>query len=390
VAKMNQSVSWQTPRESGTLELISGDGCLETSRASLRAEALERLADAVRQAGPETDWPALLEHRIAELTGYSDCVTVSTGAAALAHALWAAGVQAGDEVILPSYAPVSMADVVLQLNAVPILVDIDEATLHLTTGAVEDAVSDRTTAVVAVHIGGLAVAIGELKEIADRNDLILIEEAIGVNPGILNCSRNQRADILCFRFDAHSHFPINHGGAVCAVNPDLCSRIRGQRLPAAEPVSVLLSGQSHAVSQMTAAWEYLRLDTIRERWRRRCQIAMTWSAGFGGSNKFQVPSESPGEPHCWSQYLLRLNLQRCRIPRIELVRKLRSSGIEAGIHYLPIHMHERYQRLFGYGADTFPVSRNEFLREMTLPIDTVMSDKDVDQVWAEIMEILNP
>ena len=386
---MDRSVFWQTSHESGTLKLISGDGCLETSRELLRAEAVEGLADQVRQAGPETDWPALLEHRVAELTGYPDCVTVSSGDATLVHALYAAGVQAGDEVILPSYAPVSIADAVLQLNAVPILVDIDEATLHLATGSVEDSLSDRTVAVVAVHIGGLAVAMDELKEIADRREITLIEEAIGVNPGILDRSRGQRADILCFRFDAHSHAPVNCGGMICAVKPELCNRIRGQRLTGADREAAPLPFPSQSVSQVTAAWEYLKLDTIRERWWRRCQIAMTWSAGFGGSREFQVPSESPREPHCWTQYLLRLNLQHCRLSRTELVRKLRQSGIEAGIHYLPIHMHERYQKLFGHGADTFPVSRNEFLRELTLPINSLMTDSEVDQVWAATMGMLN-
>jgi len=386
---MNRSVSWRTPHEAGTLELISGDGCLEISRELLRAEPVQELAELVHQACPETDWAERLENRFADLTGYPDCVTVPTGYTTLLHALYAAGVRAGDEVILPSYAPVSIADVVLQLQAVPILVDIDGTTLHLAIDAVEDSVTDRTAAIVAVHVGGLAVAMGELKEIADRSGIVLIEEAVGVNPGILDRSRSQRADILCFRFDAHSHSPVNHGGMICTMNPELCHRIRSLRRTGVERDAALPQFPPQSVSQMAAAWEYLQLNSIRERWLRRCQIAMTWSAGFGGSNEFQVPSESPCEPHCWTQYLLRLNLQHCRLARTELVQQLRKSGVQAGIHYLPIHMHTRFQKLFGYGPDTFPVSRNEFLRELTLPIHSLMGDREVEQVWAAITGILS-
>ena len=387
---MQRSVSWQTPQETDALELIFGDGCMETSRADLNPDDVEALATEIRNAGPETDWSAKLEQRVAELTGYFACVAVSSGEAALAHAILGAGVQPGDEVIVPGYAPVSVADVVVSLRAVPVIVDVDvdETTLHLNVEAVEDSLTDRTRAVIAVHVGGLATSIDKLASLAERTGLGIIEDTVGANPGVLNRSRSKRADLLCLRLDANSHFPLNRGGIVCTMDSETAARIRLQRLPASPLVGGPLTLSGHGISQLAAAWEFFQLATVRERWRRRCQIAMTWSAGFGGSNIFQVPAEIPSEPHCWNQYTLRLNLQHSSLSRTELVEELRRQGIGAGIHYLPIHMHERYQRQFGYGADTFPVSRNEFLRELTLPINSTMSDQDVDLVWTTLTDIL--
>jgi dTDP-4-amino-4,6-dideoxygalactose transaminase len=385
---MQHSLSWQTQHETDALGLISGDGCMETSRASLLADDVESLAASIREAGPDADWTKLLEQRVSELTGYAACVAVSSGEAALAHAILAAGVKAGDEVIVPAYSPVSVADVVMSLQAVPVIVDISDATLQLSADEVRDAVSDRTRAIIAVHVGGLAVPIDRFSETAERFNLAIIEETIGANPGILNRSRSRRADLLCFRLDANSHFPLNRGGIVCTTDLELGARIRLQRLPLSPLAESSPGLRGQGMSQLAAAWEFIQLDTVKERWRRRCQIAMTWSAGFGGSNGFQMPAEIPGEPHCWNQYILRLNLQHNSMSRTDLVEELRRRGIGAGIHYLPIHMHERYQKLFGYGADTFPVSRNEFLRELTLPINSRMSDDDVDSVWTTLTDIL--
>jgi dTDP-4-amino-4,6-dideoxygalactose transaminase len=385
---MQRPVSWQTPLETDALELIFGDGCMETSRADLKTEDVEALATEIRNADPATDWSAKLEQRVAKLTDYAACVAVSSGEAALAHAILGAGVQPGDEVIVPGYAPVSIADVVVSLRAVPVIVDVDETTLHLNVDAVEDSLTDRTRAVIAVHVGGLAVSIDKLTSLAERSGLVVIEDTVGANPGILNRSRGHRANLLCIRMDANSHFPINRGGIVCTTNPETAARIRLQRLPASPLLGAPSTMSGHGISQLAAAWEFVQFATVKERWRRRCQIAMTWSAGFGGSNIFQVPSEIPSEPHCWNQYILRLNLQHSSLSRTELVEELRRQGIGVGIHYLPIHMHERYQRQFGYGADTFPVSRNEFLRELTLPINSTMSDKDVDLVWTTLTSIL--
>lgn len=385
---MERPVSWQTAYETDALELISGDGCLETSRAALVPNDIEKLAAQLRREKPEADWTTLLEQKFSDLTGYESCLAVSSGEAALTHALLASGVGAGDEVIVPSYSPVSVADVVLSLLAVPVVVDVDEATLHLTPDAAENAVSDRTVAIVAVHVGGLAVPIEQLAGVADRNGLMLIEETIGANPGVLSRSRGRRADLIVFRFDADSHFPLNRGGVVCTSDPELAERIGHQRLPALPRTEGELDLRGHGISQLAAAWEFLQLDSVKDRWRRRSQIAMTWSAGFGGSNECQVPAEVPGEPHCWNQYILRLNLQRSSISHTDLVAELRRHEIGAGIHYLPIHMHARYQSQFGYGADTFPVSRNEFLRELTLPIHSSMSDDEVDRVWTTLTEIL--
>lgn len=385
---MDRPVSWQNAHETDVLELISGDGCLEAARPPLKAEAIEQLAAEMRQVDPKTDWTERLEQRLSESTGFPHSIAVSSGDAALAQALFAAGVRPGDEVIVPSYAPVSIADVVVSLEAVPVLIDIDETTLLLTGAAVNDVVSDRTRAIIAVHVGGLTVPIEPLAQVAACHGLTLIEETNGSGAGVVCRSRSQRADIVCFRFDSISHFPINRGGAVCTTNPELAGRLRLQRLPAPPLTDVPLLVRGQGISQLAAAWEFVRLASVKERWRRRSQIAMTWSAGFGGSNEFQVPAEIPGQPHCWNQYMLRLNLQRCAVSRVELVEELTRRGVQVGIHYLPIHMHERFQSRLGYGADTFPVARNEFLRELTLPINSDMSDAEVDLVWTSLTAIL--
>lgn len=385
---MHGPVTWQTTHETDVLELISGDGCLEGARAPIHPEEMTQFGELLREAGPETDWIERLEQRLSDLSGFPETVAVSSGDAALAQSLFAAGIRPDDEVIVPSFAPVSIADVVVSLGAIPILIDVDAATLLLTPDAVNDAVSDRTRAVIAVHIGGLAPPVEPLAQVAACHGLILIEDTCGSEAGIVSVRRSQRADIVCFRFDAFSHFPTNRGGAVCVTSPELARRLRLQCLPAPPLSGVPLLQHGQGISQLAAAWEFLRLESVKDRWRRRCQIAMTWSAGFGGSNEIQAPVEIPGEHHCWNQYMLRLNLQRCSISRVQLVEELQRRGIRVGIHYLPIHMHDRFQSRTGFEAETFPIAHHEFLRELTLPLNSSMSDADVDTLWKSLTDIL--
>ena len=362
--------------------LIPDEGFVPCGAEQLAGNDVAAFHSSLQKWPDATDWIELLESRVSQLTGYPNVTLVSQSAAALRLALAASGIQSGDEVVIPSFAPVSVADAICDLKAVPVLVDIDPTTLHLDSNNIATVVTDRTRAIVPVNTGGLSVAIEPIRSIADQHGLMIVEEALQSLPGILKADGNQRGDAVCIHLDDGSSTSVNQVGAICTFDERLAGRLRNgithnstaQERPC----------RRHRPSQLASAWELARLTDVPARWRRRCEITLTWSALSGGMPQVQVPAESSEEPHSWSQYLLRLNLQHLAVSRDDVFGRLRQRGVPAGVHYLPIHMHARYQEGFGFSPESFPVSRNEFLRELTPPLQESMPDEEVERIWDEL------
>src|SRR5271167_1398323 len=117
------------------------------------------------------------ETALARFVGSPHCVAVSSGTAALHLALLGIGLQAGDEVIIPSFAFIAVANAVRYVGAIPVFVDIDERTLNLAPDAVEAAITSRTRAVIVVHTFGVPAATNDILDIARRHRLKVIEDA---------------------------------------------------------------------------------------------------------------------------------------------------------------------------------------------------------------------
>ena len=139
------------------------------------------------------------------------------------------------------------------------------------------------------------------------------------------------------------------------------------------------------MTDLAAVWQLAVFGKGRRAWRRRCQIAMSYTAAFSGRREFQVPFESPDVSHTWLDYPLRLNLQHLGLSRDEFSSTLRRRGVRVKVPCLPVNLMPHHQLRYGVTAETFPIARNEFLRRVCLPIDSLMGDSDVERVIETVM-----
>lgn len=165
------------------------------------------------------NWKAKeLEKKLQDYMNVKHAQLVSSGTAALTVAMASGGVGAGDEVIIPSFTFVATFESVLSLNAVPVIVEIDD-TLTLSPNAVKDAITDKTKAVMPVHMCGSMADLNSLKQICINNDLLLIEDACQAIGGTYN---NQAlgtiGDMGCFSFDYVKTITCGEGGAIITNN----------------------------------------------------------------------------------------------------------------------------------------------------------------------------
>src|SRR5271170_7839066 len=164
---------------------------------------------------------------LARFVGSSHCVAVSSGTAALHLALLTAGLQTGDEVIVPSFTFIAVANAVRYVGAIPVFVDIDERTLNLAPGAVEAAITSRTRAVIMVHTFGVPAATSELLEIARRHHLKIIEDACESLGGEYDGRKlGSLGDAGVFGFYPNKQITTGEGGVLVTNDAAIATRAR--------------------------------------------------------------------------------------------------------------------------------------------------------------------
>lgn len=338
------------------------------------------------------DWQTELEAEAARLSGASHVVAVASANVALHCVLAASNLKPEDEVIIPAYLPPSIPEVIRQFNAHPILVDINAESAHIDVDQVADSLTDRTRAVVAVDIAGLPVDTEVLAHLCRRHHLLLINDAQAQSPGIGTRGDVDGNEVRIFHCRSEETSLLNTGALICTADDGLATRLRQEIAPLDD-----LTGESqrwdakrslHYADRMTdlaAVWQLAAFGKARDAWRRRCQIALSYTAAFSCRREFQVPYERSDANHTWLNYPLRLNLQHLGVTRDEFSSELRRRGVSVTVPCLPVNLMPHYQVRYGVAAETFPVARNEFLRRVCLPIDARMADVDIDRVVNTVM-----
>jgi perosamine synthetase len=331
-----------------------------------------------------------LEREIADYVGAKHAVALNSGTAALHLALEAIGLKAGDEVIVPDYTFTATAEVVLYFGAKPVIVDVDARTFNIDPRRAAEAVTDRTKAIIPVHFGGFAADLDALRAIAKPRGIAIVEDAAHALPTRYRGRRiGAIGDITCFSFYATKTLTTGEGGMLCTDNDEWAARCRvlalhgishdawnRYRAEGSWYYEVVAPGYKYNMTDIAGALGLAQLAKIDRMRDRRQQIAMRYNEAFGEDAAFEIPPFEDPEDHSWHLYALRLN----GIDRAQFIEHLRGRGIGTSVHFIPLHLHPLYRDRFGYTPDSFPIATQQYEREVSLPIYSVMSDDEVDTV----------
>jgi dTDP-4-amino-4,6-dideoxygalactose transaminase len=323
----------------------------------------------------ETEWAAFV--------GREACLLFNSGTAAIHSALYAINIEPGDEVITTSYTFAGTWQPILHQGAIPVFVDIDPRSYNLDPRRVEAAITPRTKAIIAVHIGGLPADLDELLAIADRHGLYLVEDACQAHGAMRNGLRAGSVGIA----GAFSFYPgknlgaFGDAGAVVTDDEGLAARLRELRE----------HGQSRKYHHDVEGWTS-RLDTIQalvlrrkltllDGWNDdRREAAAFYSRELDGVGDLRLPPVPAGSAPVWHLYVVRSN------ERDALADYLRERGIGTGLHYPePVHLSPAYAWL-GYAAGDFPVTERAASGLLSLPIFPGIGEGQLHAVVAGIRE----
>jgi len=370
-------------------------------RASVGEEEVQAASEVIRSGwltmGPKT---FEFEKKFADYVGARYAIAVSTGTAALHLALEAAGVQAGDEVLLPTNTFTATAEAVIYLGARPVLVDIDPVTMNLDPADAAQRITPKTKAIIPVHFAGQPCDMDEIHTLARAHDLRVIEDAAHALPAEYQGRRiGGISEFTCFSFYATKTLTTGEGGMITTGNPLAADRMRLMRLHGIERdawkryradgswhYNVLESGFKYNLTDFQSAIGLVQLAKCDVMRKARQFISERYSAAFAAFEELLIPAAPPDRISSYHLYVLRLRLALLTEGRNAFIQELQSRGVVCSVHFIPLHMHPYYQREFGYRAGQFPRAEREYHACLSLPIYPDMTEEEIRWVITCVSE----
>ena len=316
-----------------------------------------------------------LEDQVNEQVGVAHSKAVSSGTAALHLALIAAGVQPGDEVIVPAFSFVATANVVELVGATPVFVDIDSRTFNLDAAQIESAITLRTRAIMPVHEFGLMCDIEAILDIAATYKLAVIEDAacaIGAT------SNGQQAgsfgDIACFSLHPRKLVTSGEGGLVVTNSAEAAMRVDRLRNHGIEDVNgekvFAEVGYNYRLSDFQAALVYSQVQRLSDNLDHRTQLAAAYHTMIENP-LVEKPVVPDGRTHSWQTYHVLLD---ARVDRNDLIEYLRSFGIQSGLGAQCIPDQQFYRDKYSLDAKRlYPRAMRAYQQGLALPMAETMT-----------------
>ena len=353
-----------------------------------------------------TDWlttgPAVtaFEEAFAESVGAKSAVAMSSGTAALHAAVFAVGIGSSDEVIVPTMTFAASANCVRYQGGDVVFVDIRPDILTADPACIEAAISARTRAIVTVDYAGQPSDLDEIRAIADKHGIVVIEDAAHALGATYRGGRiGSLANLTTFSMHPVKHVAAGEGGVVTTDDSGLASRLRlfrnhgittdhRQRERAGSWYYEMVElGYNYRLTDIQSALGFSQLRKQPAWLVRRREIAARYTDAFSSIPETTPPTVLPDRESAWHLYVLQLNLDRLRVGRAQVFAALRAEHIGVNVHYIPVPWHPYYQQQ-GYRKGQWPVSENAYERMLSLPMFPKMSDRDIDDVIEACQKVI--
>jgi dTDP-4-amino-4,6-dideoxygalactose transaminase len=350
---------------------------LKAQYASIKSEIDEAIGRVVTNTsfilGQEVE---AFEKAFAEFCEAKYCVGVASGTAALQLALEASGVGPGDEVITTPHTFIATSEAITRLKARPVFVDIDPLTCLLDAGQIEAAITERTKAILPVHLYGYPADTDAINAIAAKYHLKVIEDAAQAHGARYNGQRvGSQGNVACFSFYPGKNLgAYGDAGAVVTNDPEVAEKVRLLRNHGRKTkYEHLMEGYGERIDALQAAILSVKLRYLED-WnvarRRHAQHYRVLLAGLD----VELPVEKENTQHVYHLFVVRV------AQRDAVLEKLKAQGVEAGVHYpIPLHLQPAYQYL-GYEKGDFPATEKVAGTVLSLPMYPELADAQIEYV----------
>lgn len=335
------------------------------------------------------------EDKVANYCGAKYAVAVSSGTAALHIACLAAGIKEGDEVITTPISFVASSNCIIYCGGLPVFADIDRETINIDPEQVKAKVRRNTKAIIPVHFAGHPCDLEEIQKIAQKHNLIIIEDAchaLGAEYKGIKIGYCKYSDMAVFSFHPVKHITTGEGGMILTNRSDLYKKLitlRNHGITREQSdllkrdegswyYEMQLLGFNYRITDFQCALGINQLKKLGKFIKRRRQIVNIYHGELSKIKGITLPLEKDCVKSAWHIYVIRVKNERKRI-----FDRLKKAGIGVNVHYRPIYLHPFYQRL-GYKRGLCPEAERYYSEALTIPLYPKMKNEDFSYIIAKL------
>jgi perosamine synthetase len=363
------------------------------ARPSIGPREEELVLDTLRSGrlalGPRL---ASFEASFAAASGASHVSAVSSGTAALHLAVRAAGIERGDDVVTTPFSFVASANCLLYEGATPVFCDIDPRTLNISPEAAGDALTERTTGILPVHIFGYPVDMQALELLSRDCGLWIVEDACEALGAVHadGTPVGTRGNLSVFAFYPNKQITTGEGGAVVSPTAELKERIDSERNQGRAPDMGWLDhdrlGFNYRLDDLSCALGIAQLERLDELLSARARVAGLYAEALGGVEGLDLPcADQGGDRRSWFVYVVQLPRE---LDRDAAVVAMRERGVDTKPYLPAIHLMSFYRERFGHREGEFPVCEDVAARSLALPFFPDLGEAEIEQVAEALLAVI--
>lgn len=333
------------------------------------------------------------EELVAQRTGRTHAIGVSSGTAGLHLSLLALGVGPGDEVITPAFSFVASTNCIEYVGAKPVFADCDPRTLNVRSANVEKLISEKTKAIIGVEVFGNPAGMPELTALCARYEIPLVEdscEGLGGRLGREPIGRFGRVGI--FGFYPNKQITTGEGGMIVTDDNrirELCMSMRNQGRPAPSEdqegglgswLSHARLGYNYRLDEMSAALGVVQMQRLDEIIEARQNVAEAYMHRLVSNQDILIPTVEAETYMSWFVYVVRLSDRYTQDDRDEVIEGLRRHDVGACNYFPPIPLLPYYREKYGYSEGDFPVAESVSHRTIALPFYSQLTEREIDLI----------
>ncbi|MBS3121387.1 DegT/DnrJ/EryC1/StrS family aminotransferase [Candidatus Woesearchaeota archaeon] len=330
------------------------------------------------------------EKEFAAYCNAKHCVGVSNGTSALFLALKSAGIKHDDEVITVPNTFIATAEVITHCGAKVKFVDIDPKIYTINVDKIKNAITPQTKAIIPVHLFGQSCNMKPIKEIAEENDLIVIEDCAQAHGAEFNNKKVPVGDIGCFSFFPGKNLGCyGDGGAVVTNNDEIAKKVDAWRNHGRKHGSKYehdFEGLNERLDALQAAVLKVKLKYLDKWTEARRRNARLYNELLSNVDDVITPFEADYAKHVYHLYVIKT---KNREKRDKLQQFLKDNKIECGVHYpIPLHLQSAY-RYMNLNEESFPVTEEAANTMLSLPMFPEMTEEQIRYVVEKIKVYYN-
>jgi len=337
------------------------------------------------------------EDSFASYLNAKHAVGVTSCTAALHLSLIAYNIGRGDEVITTPMSFCATSNAILHAGAMPVFVDIEEETGNINADLIESAITEKTKAIIPVHLYGQMCDMKKIKAVAGKYNLDVIEDAAHAIEAERDGIRvGELGNTACFSFYATKNITAGEGGAITTNNPEKAEllsllRLHGIDKSAIDRYTKLYQhwdmpvlGWKYNLDNIRAAIIIGQLEKIEDLWNRRDRIWKLYEDALKDIKGIKILKAAPNSKHGRHLFTILVAPEK----RDYILHALQETGIGVAVNYRPIHLLKYYRETFGYKEGDFPIAEDIGNRTISLPLYPKLKNKEIVYIMNTLREII--